>query len=668
MAAPKTAIELLQEKKKITDENYKRWQSNASTKYLLKDKNPNLILTMNNEVAYNASHSQLYRDRMDTELAGFIHGDSLIVNAHGNSKGQMSFSIDDKNYSITPEMLGKILEKEDLIPDNIKSIYTMSCYGGLQQPFELDNGIKIQSAHTAKTPTMSGFKYYKSGKKARYTMLPMGSDYIQAFKQHMINNPDTPLELAFGYGDFLKALNKFNSKVFNFTEEQINKYNDNFINQDNILKKAEKEVEYNEIFEENNVIQITKPKPKLDTESEPDISNKRIKEINKDKNSFVNKHFTSPTLKKLKRESKDSIFFKLDKSVILPLELDFNKNRISVFGNDTTAFILAHGADDGKISLRRNGERLLVSSEELTGSLEDMLPDTIKDIYTINCYGGKQKEYYTNRGIHVQSIHQDKIPIESLQDVNSKNKVFGILTTQKKLSKEITDNIYKNVYKNKLLSETPNLKNILLPEQLEEVINGLYLKQWQNIKNKKPKTKKSNKKQNKKSKPKKQINKNVDNIELPKQNQRKPKVLGERLKQQQIQKDVLSRKSIQEQQTLLDLKKSIDKPVNQNIERKLQKKELSHQELYDLNKNNNQGIKQKINNVNTTSKNTNTPKVKGEKLDIIGNRKDMAMMVDILKNNGQKTADETAAQIAKNICSSGNRYGKGAISILSKIV
>lgn len=650
MAAPKTAIELLQEKKKVTDENYKRWQSNASTKYLLKDKNPNLILTMNNEVAYNASHSQLYRDRMDTELAGFIHGDSLIVNAHGNSKGQMGFSIDDKNYSITPELLGKILEKGDLIPDNIKSIYTMSCYGGLQQPFELDNGIKIQSAHTAKTPTMSGFKYYKSGKKARYTMLPMGSDYIQAFKQHMINNPDTPLELAFGYGDFLKALNKFNSKAFNFTEEQINKYNDNFINYNN--QKTDK-------IEESI--------------SESDISNKRIKEINKDRNKYVKKHFNSPSSKKIKKNSKDSIFFKLDNSVLLPIEPKFDKNGISIFGNDTTAFILAHGADDGKIVLRRNGERLLVSSEELTGSLEDMLPDTIKNIYTINCYGGKQKEYYTNRGIHVQSIHQETIPIKSLQNFDRYNKNFGILTLQKELPKEVLNDIYKNVYKNKLLSETPNLKNILLPEQLEEVINGLYLKQWQNIKNKKPKTKKSNKKpkskkQNKKSKPKKQINKNVDNIELPKQNQRKPKVLGERLKQQQIQKDVLSRKSIQEQQTLLDLKKSIDKPVNQNTERKLQKKELSHQELYDLNKNNNQGIKQKINNVNTTSKNTNTPKVKGEKLDIIGNRKDMAMMVDILKNNGQKTADKAAAQIAKNICSSGNRYGKGAISILSKIV
>lgn len=650
MAAPKTAIELLQEKKKVTDENYKRWQSNASTKYLLKDKNPNLILTMNNEAAYNASHSQLYRDRMDTELAGFIHGDSLIVNAHGNSKGQMGFSIDDKNYSITPELLGKILEKGDLIPDNIKSIYTMSCYGGLQQPFELDNGIKIQSAHTAKTPTMSGFKYYKSGKKARYTMLPMGSDYIQAFKQHMINNPDTPLELAFGYGDFLKALNKFNSKAFNFTEEQINKYNDNFINYNN--QKTDK-------IEESI--------------SESDISNKRIKEINKDRNKYVKKHFNSPSSKKIKKNSKDSIFFKLDNSVLLPIEPKFDKNGISIFGNDTTAFILAHGADDGKIVLRRNGERLLVSSEELTGSLEDMLPDTIKNIYTINCYGGKQKEYYTNRGIHVQSIHQETIPIKSLQNFDRYNKNFGILTLQKELPKEVLNDIYKNVYKNKLLSETPNLKNILLPEQLEEVINGLYLKQWQNIKNKKPKTKKSNKKpkskkQNKKSKPKKQINKNVDNIELPKQNQRKPKVLGERLKQQQIQKDVLSRKSIQEQQTLLDLKKSIDKPVNQNTERKLQKKELSHQELYDLNKNNNQGIKQKINNVNTTSKNTNTPKVKGEKLDIIGNRKDMAMMVDILKNNGQKTADKAAAQIAKNICSSGNRYGKGAISILSKII
>lgn len=42
-------------------------------------------------------------------------------------------------------------------------------------------------------------------------------------------------------------------------------------------------------------------------------------------------------------------------------------------------------------------------------------------------------------------------------------------------------------------------------------------------------------------------------------------------------------------------------------------------------------------------------------------------MVDTLKN-GNKVIDETATQIARNICSSGNRYGKGAISIISKVM
>lgn len=82
-------------------------------------------------------------------IYSFTQGDAMYILAHGKPSGEMSVILNGKKTAITNKQLGEILQAGELIPKDVKNIYTISCYGGLQQPFVLDNGIKIESIHNS---------------------------------------------------------------------------------------------------------------------------------------------------------------------------------------------------------------------------------------------------------------------------------------------------------------------------------------------------------------------------------------------------------------------------------------------------------------------------------------------------------------------------------------
>ena len=78
----------------------------------------------------------------------FSKGDILFFLAHGTNKGNIFFQ--DEFYKPS-EIINK-LEKQLMIPENVNKIYTLNCFGGLQEPFVTPGGIKVQSAHNSKKP------------------------------------------------------------------------------------------------------------------------------------------------------------------------------------------------------------------------------------------------------------------------------------------------------------------------------------------------------------------------------------------------------------------------------------------------------------------------------------------------------------------------------------
>ena len=82
---------------------------------------------------------------------GFRNKDSMLINIHGSESGFVKAG----RYTISIKQLGEILTQNNLIPNDIKNIYTISCYGGLQPKITLDNGVTIQSGHTSKLPINS---------------------------------------------------------------------------------------------------------------------------------------------------------------------------------------------------------------------------------------------------------------------------------------------------------------------------------------------------------------------------------------------------------------------------------------------------------------------------------------------------------------------------------
>lgn len=436
----------------------------------------------------------------------------------------------------------------------------------------------------------------------------------------------------------------------------------------------------------------------------------RYAKYKKDYDNYYQKNIGQYIYLNTSDEIKDNLIFNVDDDIS---NSALSYSGMSVFGASGTAFIMAHGTEDGKIALPldlKSKKKFSVPPEELLSKIDKLLPDQYKKVFTINCYGGKQNKFITESGRVVQSLHRDAGPITGVfnRDKATKQKVFALLTKLETLSSDVIESIYKDVYKGKFVSKSQPLKTIIPQEKLksitEELINDKnkpkeVLIKKENIQPK-PKDITNTSKPVAVQKPKTDTqppNNNINkeqvkhttktstsikqkNIEKPKPpdtvktrqiaqtrnpNIEKPIINGTKIN---IIEEKQKRPNFESELTVSKVKIDNNKPIV--TEQQMIKKTLSPVELYDLNKNSNMQIQQQLLNTQQVVKskhiNTNN-QVTGQKLDILANRKDMAMMTDIIKTN-QEVVNDTATQIAKNICSSGNRYGKGAISIMNKVI
>lgn len=77
--------------------------------------------------------------------------DSLILFAHGTPTGNIA--LNGKEYS--PKTVVQGMHKAGLVPEDIREIFTMNCYGGKQTSFIGPGGIKVGSSHTSTSPVLA---------------------------------------------------------------------------------------------------------------------------------------------------------------------------------------------------------------------------------------------------------------------------------------------------------------------------------------------------------------------------------------------------------------------------------------------------------------------------------------------------------------------------------
>lgn len=138
---------------KIINKIRKTYEANS-----LDSENSKLIggIYFKDELASEAYKRTLLKN-FDDGFAAFSNGKgSMFIVMHGTKNGYVAF--DSKAYKL--QHISEILSVDNLIPEDIKNIYTISCYGGLQQPFVMPNGVEVKSSHTSKLPLASNVDKY----------------------------------------------------------------------------------------------------------------------------------------------------------------------------------------------------------------------------------------------------------------------------------------------------------------------------------------------------------------------------------------------------------------------------------------------------------------------------------------------------------------------------
>ena len=108
---------------------------------------PDIYLTHDN-LNIRKNYLDVVNQKNGAEAYLFRQNDILFLNAHGDTNGKILYN---KKF-IEPKELLNELENANLIPDDIKKIYTISCFGGLQKPSKTNSGIPIESSHTSNKP------------------------------------------------------------------------------------------------------------------------------------------------------------------------------------------------------------------------------------------------------------------------------------------------------------------------------------------------------------------------------------------------------------------------------------------------------------------------------------------------------------------------------------
>ena len=172
-------------------------------------------------------------------IAGFTMDDSMFIIGHGTKNG--GGIIANNKIAMNNKFLGSLLLEENLIPDNVKNIYTISCYGGLQQPIELSNGVKIQSLHNSKQKIKFGLTLDKNNNVSNIKIKINDNDsLVKKFKNNSIN-----VQMSFSPKEFNEAIINNKAKHGALTpQEAFDKYgpnDDRFYTSQGLDPKKQKE-------------------------------------------------------------------------------------------------------------------------------------------------------------------------------------------------------------------------------------------------------------------------------------------------------------------------------------------------------------------------------------------------------------------------------------------
>jgi hypothetical protein len=106
------------------------------------------------QAAFNIFKSGKHEDRTSGKknigLNLIKNNENVILEIHGSEEGKVAYG----NYTYKINELIQRLEDTGLIPEGTKQIYTMSCYGGLQEKGLTSSGIPFESSHTSLEPTI----------------------------------------------------------------------------------------------------------------------------------------------------------------------------------------------------------------------------------------------------------------------------------------------------------------------------------------------------------------------------------------------------------------------------------------------------------------------------------------------------------------------------------
>lgn len=173
-----------------------------------------------------------------------------------------------------------------------------------------------------------------------------------------------------------------------------------------------------------------------------------------------------------------------DKSNVLAdmiSEMPFKTDAIVLKKNDAL-FLFAHGTEQGNIFFHRRE----YSPEKFVDALhkKNLIPDDIKKLYTINCYGGKQQSFISSGGIDVKSAHTSTNPILGMAMFDKNSPLFSIALNNGDIIDEVK----------KISMEDGQLSVLYSPKELNQVL----LKKRENNSGEtaKPSTSKKNHKEN----------------------------------------------------------------------------------------------------------------------------------------------------------------------------
>ena len=356
---------------------------------------PDIYITHNN-YDIRKNYLDVINKKNGAEAYLFRQNDILFLNAHGGNNGKILYN---KKF-IEPKELLNELEEANLIPDDIKKIYTISCYGGLQKPSKTNNGIPIESSHTSNKPILG----IPMTNEISFSISEGTGDISENLKKDILRNKDYKVEEVLSpkqIDDVLK--NKPKKQSFNFNIDKNGQY----------------------YFEDIKLKEIP-----VETNEEKSIKN--IDDNIKGQTSFIDNNGNIKQEYIVKKQNNIKTILDIDinskkgKEAYKNIALKKNNSYIAGFVMDDSMFIIGHGTKNGGGIIANNK---IAMNNKFLGSLlleENLIPDNVKNIYTISCYGGLQQPIELPNGVKIQSLHNSKQKIKFGLTLDKNNNVSNI--------------------------------------------------------------------------------------------------------------------------------------------------------------------------------------------------------------------------------------------------